>query len=136
MRCQNVRVSRAAHGIGLFLLLFFQWDSTVFTFSQLSESNAGDVGVNIEPLPKDILLKWRISGAKHGWMTIDLQYHLSETPVPSGIEYFSLKWKPDLLAKLPNPGEPFGLFLQDCTGDGLREISRFDKLRFLWVRFR
>src|SRR5271166_5815772 len=68
-----------------------------------------------EPLPREIVKAWRGIGANVGWMKMDLGDNGPEFQVESKARATTVfqftQWKEGVLAKIPDPGAPFGLCL-------------------------
>lgn len=92
-----------------------------------------------KPLPPEIVKAWRGSGLYVGWMEPTALHnfrHKQELFKPQaddlpGLRFFM--WKAGVLAKLPDPGVPFGLFLayEKVTDAGLKELAGLKSMRAL-----
>lgn len=120
----------------------------------LSPSLAADKGDTPDPLPPRIVQTWRDAGANVGWMDMNLHGHMSrhtfqaegkrgkQTPDDywwdrtTGMQVFQFPvWEEGALAKLPDPGVPFGvcLNLTNITDAGLKELAGFKSLQALYL---
>ena len=116
---------------------------------QMSPLFAADKKDALKPLPPEIVQAWRDAGANVGWMNMNL--HLNrpifraegEVMIPSewwdrtsGMPVFQFsEWEEGVLAKLPDPGAPFGvcLNLTKVTDAGLKELAGLKSLRALYL---
>ncbi len=93
-----------------------------------------------EPLPREIVKAWRGIGANVGWMKMDLGDNRPTFQVEGEIRGMTVfqftKWKEGVLAKMPDPGAPFGLCLNGTkmTDAGLKEVAGLKSLQTLDVR--
>jgi hypothetical protein len=93
----------------------------------------------LKPLPRETLKAWRGIGANVGWMKMDLGDNRPTFQVEGqtkGIIVFQFnEWKEGVLAKMPDPGAPFGLDLNltNMTDEGLKELAGLKSLQALYL---
>lgn len=85
------------------------------------------------PLPDTIIKAWKDSGATVGWMKVDesgILVFLDEPEAGATPAFRFLKWKDGVLAKLPIPETPFGLYLAktEVMDAGLKEVANLRSL--------
>ena len=89
------------------------------------------------PLPREIVKAWRGIGANVGWMKMDLGDNRPTFQVEGEIRALTVfqftEWKEGVLAKMPDPGAPFGLCLNGTkmTDAGLKELAGLKSLQAL-----
>lgn len=116
---------------------------------QSSPLFAAEKEVIPKPVPPEIVQTWRNAGANYGWMNMNL--HLNrhvfvaegEARITdnwwdrtSGMPVFQFPvWQEGALAKLPDPGVPFGLCLNlsNVTDAGLKELDGLKNLQALYI---
>src|SRR5580700_9052173 len=92
-----------------------------------------------KPLPRETLKAWRGIGANVGWMKMDLGDNRPTFQVEGqnkGIVVFQFnEWQEGVLAKMPDPGAPFGLCLNltKITDEGLTELAGLKSLQALYL---
>ena len=92
-----------------------------------------------KPLPREIVKAWRGIGANVGWMKMDLGDNGPEFQVEGEIRAMTVfqftEWKEGVLAKMPDPGAPFGLCLNltKVTDAGLKELAGLKSLQALYL---
>ncbi|MFO0863227.1 MAG: hypothetical protein U0744_00955 [Gemmataceae bacterium] len=91
---------------------------------------AGEAGKNDlpKPLPDDVVKAWKDAGATVGWMKEDENGILRffEKAEAGAIPAFQLAaWKDGVVAKLPMPKAPFGLYLAktEIMDGSLKELT-------------
>lgn len=89
-----------------------------------------------KPLPETTIKAWKDAGATVGWMKVETSGSLSfvEKPEAGAIPAFRfVKWKDDVVAKLPAPEAPFGLDLSETevADAGLKQLANLKKLTSL-----
>jgi len=89
-----------------------------------------------KPLPDNITKAWKDAGATVGWMKMEESGLLTfvEKPEPGAIPAFQFpKWKDGVVAKLPVPEAPFGLYLSktEIMDGGLKELAKLKHLSSL-----
>jgi internalin A len=93
----------------------------------------------LKPLPRETLKAWRGIGANVGWMKMDLGDNRPTFQVEGqtkGITVFQFnEWKEGVLAKMPDPGAPFGLGLSltKMTDEGLKELAGLKSLQAVYI---
>jgi internalin A len=93
----------------------------------------------LKPLPRETLKAWRGIGANVGWMKMDLGDNRPTFQVEGqtqGITVFQFnEWKEGSLAKMPDPGAPFGLGLNatKMTDEGLKELAGLKSLQAIYL---
>ena len=92
-----------------------------------------------KPLPREIVKAWRGIGANVGWMKMDLGDNGPTFQVEGEIRAMTVlqftEWKEGVLAKMPDPGAPFGLCLNltKMTDAGLKELAGLKSLHALFL---
>ena len=92
-----------------------------------------------KPLSREIVKAWRGIGANVGWMKMDLGDNAPRFQVEGEIRALTVfqftKWKEGVLAKMPDPGAPFGLDLNETkmTDAGLKELAGLKSLQALYI---
>jgi Leucine-rich repeat (LRR) protein len=92
-----------------------------------------------KPLARETVKAWRGVGANVGWMKMELGDNRPTFQVEgqgSGITVFQFtEWKEGVLAKMPDPGMPFGLDLNltKMTDQGLKELVGLKSLQALYL---
>ncbi len=93
------------------------------------------------PLPPALAAAWQKAGAEVGWMRPHPIGYLQFVPGPAGkardVPAFRLsRWRAGMLAKLPVPAAPFGLYLvgTEVTDAGLKHLAELKQLRGLDLR--
>ena len=92
-----------------------------------------------KPLPPEIVKAWRGIGANVGWMKMDLGDNAPKFQVEGKIRAMTVfqftEWKEGVLAKMPDPGAPFGLCLNltKVTDAGLKELAGLKNLQALYL---
>ena len=92
-----------------------------------------------KPLPREIVKAWRGIGANVGWMKMNLMDNAPSFQVEGEIKALTVfqftEWKAGVLAKMPDPGAPFGLCvnLTKVTDVGLKELAGLKSLQALYV---
>src|SRR5947208_3268188 len=83
-----------------------------------------------QPLPKEIVAAWQKAGAVPGWMGLNsggfLAFEGEATGLADAVPAFRIgAWKDGVVAKLPVPAAPFGLYLGNTkvTDAGLKELA-------------
>src|SRR5262245_48105995 len=113
----------------------------VFALSLVAGQFGGQAGVAGQPdkkdpprpLPDAIVKAWNDAGATAGWMKVEETGILSfvEEPEAGALPAFRFeKWKDGVLAKLPLPKTPFGLYLAktNVMDPGLKEVANLKTL--------
>ena len=118
---------------------------------QMSPLAAADKNEAPKPLPPKIVQTWRNAGANVGWMNMNLHlnWHIFRAEGvavtsprewwwdrTSGMPVFQFsEWEEGVLAKLPDPGAPFGLCLNltKMTDAGLKELAGLKSLQALYL---
>jgi internalin A len=91
------------------------------------------------PLPRHVVTAWRGIGANVGWTKMELGDNRPTFQVEGeirGITVFQFtEWKEGVLAKMPDPGTPFGLYLirTKMTDAGLKELAGLKSLHALYL---
>src|SRR5262249_10790670 len=86
---------------------------------------------------------WKKAGAEVGWMGVSGKFGYQEFRMqPDGLAgavpaFRFAKWRENILAGLPDPAMPFGLYLDfaSVTDAGLRELAGLRSLQSLSLRF-
>ncbi len=116
---------------------------------QMSPLPAADMKVAPKPLPPEIVQAWRDAGANVGWMNMNLYLNrhifAAEDDARSPREWWDRTsrmpvfqftvWEEGVLARLPDPGAPFGLCLNSTkmTDAGLKELAGLKSLQALYL---
>ncbi len=92
-----------------------------------------------KPLPPEIVKAWRGIGANVGWMKMHLgdnrpKFEVEGKARATTVFQFS-EWKEGVLAKMPDPGAPFGLCLNSTkmTDAGLKQLAGLKSLQALYL---
>ncbi len=92
-----------------------------------------------KPLSRETVRAWRGIGANVGWMKMGLVDNRPEFQVEGEIRAMTVfhipEWQEGVLAKMPDPGAPFGLCLNltKVTDAGLKELAGLKSLRALYL---
>ena len=92
-----------------------------------------------KPLPREIVKAWRGIGANVGWMKMDLGDNGPTFQVEGEIRGMTVfqftEWKEGVLAKMPDPGVPFGLCLNltKVTDAELKELAGLKSLQAMYL---
>jgi internalin A len=93
----------------------------------------------LKTLPPETVKAWRHIGANVGWMKMELSDNRPMFQVEGqtkGTAVFQFtEWKEGVLAKMPDPGCPFGLCLNltKMTDVGLKELAELKSLQALYL---
>ena len=94
---------------------------------------AGAGGDAPKPLPPEIVKAWRNAGADIGWETKMGRFVRGEEKGEIGAvpAFLFSMWSDGVLAKLPDPGMEFGLWIWGVTDEGLKELKKLERLQRL-----
>jgi hypothetical protein len=116
--------------------------ATMFTGSLSGVVLAGDdANAGHKPLPPDVVKAWTAAGATVGWIHPDQSrfpgFYYDNFVPPGAVPAFRFDDRRQLttMAKLPDPGVPFGLtfvlFRTTVTDKGLKELAHLKSLQLL-----
>ena len=95
-----------------------------------------------KPVPKEVLTAWKDAGTEFGWLSgLYLPKLLYRPDAPNKGAFAAptfrvIRW-PDNVAKLPDPGVPFGLYLTNTrvTDENLKELAHLKSLHVLSLMY-